>query len=262
MNKTSSTYHNDPAFKERFLAEITWHEQQDMLIQGDYGNGLDGDEFQGCAVGCSVDSLNRINGTNMATNDHVTLATTLGIPVWLAHLEDTLFEGLPDDDARTWPSRLAEAIPVGVDLEPVRHLFEVWLMDRNIARVEALDIPADLKTRVVAAIRLVRECHAVPTKADWDGARSAAYSAYSALAAAYSAAYSAYSALSAAYSARSAAYSALSAAYSADSAAYSAYSALATAYSAAYSAYSADMDEYQAMSEHVLDLITQQGVSA
>src|ERR1019366_7741969 len=52
----------------------------------------------------------------------------LGIPGQLAHLEDTIFESLPDELAQAWPERFMGAIGVGADLEEVWPRFAVWLM--------------------------------------------------------------------------------------------------------------------------------------
>ena len=209
------TYHNDPALKAAFLEQITAHEQADRIIQGEYWDG-----FKGCAVGCSVESLNHINGTTYKHGDHAAYAEALGIPEWLARLEDTLFEGLPVAVAKGWPRRFAEAIPVGVDLEPVRHRFAVFLMDHNTTTVAALDIDESQRARVLAAIAQTKAVHAdALVTGAWDRAAAGiAYSAacWSADSAAYSAGHSA--------ALRSAAYSAAySAAHSAHSAAYSAY---------------------------------------
>lgn len=110
------SYLGDPDLKAAFLAEITKHEQQDQFIKGTYGR-MNG-SFKGCAIGCSLHSLNVLHGkTGKAsaqhTGQHARYEAELGLPTWLAHLEDRLFEGLPDDLSVTWPRRFAEAIPVG-----------------------------------------------------------------------------------------------------------------------------------------------------
>ena len=62
--------------------------------------------------------MNKIQGRPDAeleddTNDHTRYVTELGLPLWLAYLEDNLFECLPNDLSRTWPRRFAAAIPAG-----------------------------------------------------------------------------------------------------------------------------------------------------
>ena len=116
------TYLNSPELKTAFLAEITKHEDADALVKGTYGqmNGM----FKGCAIGCSLHSLNVLQGKTGAavaelTDRHDRYEAELGWPLWLAYLEDNIFESLPDELATTWPRRLAEAIPVGAVVDDV-----------------------------------------------------------------------------------------------------------------------------------------------
>src|SRR6266516_1778864 len=103
-------YLDNQKLKTDFLTEITKHEKADQIIQGTYGEG-EGDSWRGCAVGCSIHSLNRLQGKDFSTSSHKVYETELGIPEWLARLEDRIFEGLPKADAMEWPRRFAQAIP-------------------------------------------------------------------------------------------------------------------------------------------------------
>jgi len=111
--ETVATYKNDPAFKAAFLAEISKHEEADALLKGTYGE-FD-PTFKGCAIGCSVHSLNTLQGKPQDDDtkfaDHGRVANELGFPLWLAYLEDNLFESLPSALSKTWPRRLAEGPP-------------------------------------------------------------------------------------------------------------------------------------------------------
>jgi hypothetical protein len=81
-------YLNDPDLKARFLQEIGEHEAADMIRQGTYGEGA-GCQWKGCAVGCSLRSLNKIHGAvdiDDNTNVHNRYETELGLPLWLAYL--------------------------------------------------------------------------------------------------------------------------------------------------------------------------------
>ena len=176
------SYLADPKLKREFVKEIKWHQDQDKIIQGTYGKGSNGD-FRGCAVGCSVHSLNRLKNKQYATDNHAIYETELGIPEWLARLEDTIFEGLPTEKAKAWPLRFSKAIPVGADLEPVKWQFCAFILSENIERVLTLDIAADLKEQVVNAIRGVLNLHETAIKTGkWDesAARSARAAAYAA----------------------------------------------------------------------------------
>lgn len=172
------SYLSDPELKEKFVKEVKWHEDQDKIIKGTYQEGSNGD-FRGCAVGCSVHSLNRMNGTKFSTSDHSVYESALGIPEWLARLEDTIFEGLPEKEAVKWPVRFAKAVPVGIDLDPLKWKFLSFVLKENIARVLALDITDDLKKQVVDSIRGVLGLHEEAIKTGkWNA--SAAESAWSA----------------------------------------------------------------------------------
>lgn len=116
------TYLGEPELKTALLAEITAHEEADAIIKGTYGrmNGA----WRGCAIGCSLRSLNKVQGKtgqdlNRLTGEHDRFPRELGWPLWLAYAEDNIFENLPDELAKTWPRRLADAIPVGVTVPDV-----------------------------------------------------------------------------------------------------------------------------------------------
>ena len=187
-------YKNDKTLKTKFLKEIKWHEEQDKIIQGTYGEGSNGD-WKGCAVGCSIHSLNRMKDKKFTTSDHSIYETELGIPEWLARLEDTIFEGLPVEEAKKWPLRFSKAIPVGANLEPVKWKFCAFILSENIERVLSLDIDEDLKKQVVDSIRGVLTLHSEAIKTgEWDesAARSAESAAWSAESAESAAAYERY----------------------------------------------------------------------
>jgi hypothetical protein len=111
------TYLNDPALKAALVAEITKHQVADQIVKGTYGrtNGV----WRGCAIGCSLHSLNVLQGRadlSQATGDHARYESELGLPLWLAYLEDHVFETLSETESQTWPRVFAEAIPVGVTI--------------------------------------------------------------------------------------------------------------------------------------------------
>ena len=77
----------DPALKTAFVREIGAHEEADMLMKGTYGEGA-GCDFRGCGIGCSLHSLNKIQGRPDfgATDAHARYPSELGLPIWLAYL--------------------------------------------------------------------------------------------------------------------------------------------------------------------------------
>jgi len=111
MNKLIS-FHGKQEIKDKYVARVKAHSMADEIVQGKYWeNG------KGCAVGCTVHSDN-----------HSAYVDELGIPRIIARLEDRIFEGLTNEGAKTFPLEFLEAIPVGVDLEPVWRNFLVWLL--------------------------------------------------------------------------------------------------------------------------------------
>jgi len=230
MNAALISFHGDEAIKRKYLRRVEAHRKADELVQGTgwEQNGV----TRGCAVGCIFDAY-----------DHSRGPVEIGAPEWLLRLADTIHEGLPRETAigkgpkTSWPRRFLDAIPVGVNLEPVRWKFALVLLGENAKRVRELQIDEPLKQQVLDAIEKCRHVNqqAIET-GSWDesAARSAESAARSAESAARSAAWSAESAARSAESAESAAWSA---AWSAESAAWSAaWSAESAARSAAWSA--------------------------
>ena len=235
------SFHNDENIKQKYLDRVKKHAELDNIIQGTgWYNG------KGCAVGCTLENY-----------DHSRYPIELGLPEWLARLEDGIFENLPLAEAKEWPAKFLAAIPVGVDVEIVRHQLAVRRLDRLIKIQENLlsNNIGELRlviSKTIAAIKTVKSCHeaeigkniceisfeeaAIAAKSAWVAARSIGIVAWEQEAiatAAWSAARSAaWSARSAAWSAESVKSVARSAAWSAESAAWSAKSARAVARSA------------------------------
>ena len=161
---------NDRKVKAKYLGRVREHAKADEIVKGRYW-----ERGKGCAVGCTIHG-----------SVHATYETELGIPAWLAKLEDALFENLPDATAKKFPARFLSAIPVGVNLEPVRWRFALVLLAENAERVNGLEIDAKLKKQVLDAIGCVADVNrkAIET-GEWnesaaESARSAAESAESA----------------------------------------------------------------------------------
>jgi len=109
-------FHNDPAIKQKYLDRVAAHRVADELIKGQ--GWLEG---KGCAIGCTLEAY-----------DHSRYPTELGIPEMLAHIEDCIFEGLPNGDAQAWPERFLSAIEPGADLSLVGWKFLHWLLTDNL----------------------------------------------------------------------------------------------------------------------------------
>ncbi len=226
-------YNGDKKLKASLLKEITKHEKADAILQGTYGK--ENGHWKGCAVACSLRSLAIVNGEELVTeyNQHERYETGLGISQIIARLEDRLFEGMTAKDAKTFPRKFAEAVPVGADLSLVPARFMIFCVEDTLKSFDNEKFP-----EVVAAVKGVSKLwqdvidgkykgkdkeQAAARSAGRSAARSAGRSA--ARSAAWSAAWSAWSATWSA--AESAAWSAASAA--AESATWSARSAARSA---------------------------------
>jgi len=199
-----------PITKDRFIHHLKWHQKQDAFIKGIYSSN-EYDTFKGCAVGCSLNSVAIELGESIDKSEHALYEKYLGIPEWLARVEDTIYEGLPDDRAKLWPIEFGEAINIGSDLNKIKSSFIVYVLESNLKRLQDGKFEQQ-KEAVKRCIRLWQrdDLYSDKWRTERSAARSAAESA--AWSAAESAAWSA--AESAARSAESAAESAAwSAAY-------------------------------------------------
>ena len=236
MSDTLTTYHGDPKVKASLLRRISAHEKADRLTQGTYGS-MSG-YWRGCAVSCSLATPSgRFDGEIVTKGLHAEYPKHLGLPVWLAHLEDRIFEGLPQEEAMQWPRRFAEAIPVGVSLDGLADELAVARLREECLPLSGTWLES-IRAEVVAAIEQV--IAALEGKGDRSAAGSAAESAWAAAESAWSAGSAAESARSAARSAWSAAGSAAESARSAAESAWAAESAAESARSAAESAWAAE----------------------
>ena len=137
------SFNNDPKIKQKYLERVQAHAKADEIIHGVYWQ-----DGKGCAVGCTIHS-----------DKHSAYETELGLPEWLARLEDTLFEHLPNERAQRFPAQFLSAIPVGVDLATVKWQFCAFLLSENIEQVLLLPVADDVKSQVVAALRTVLKIH-------------------------------------------------------------------------------------------------------
>ena len=176
-------FHNDEKIKKKYLGRVAAHRKADELVQGATGqNG------KGCAVWCTLNEYN-----------HKAYETELGIPEWLARLEDTIFEGLPVKRAMKWPEEFLRAIKPGSNLETVKAQFMIFILESSLASMRAAKYDADkfpdVKKAIAgseAAVQTVIELWKKGEPIDEAAARSAAAAARSAAAwsaAAWSAAY-------------------------------------------------------------------------
>src|SRR3990167_5041301 len=201
-------YLNDPTLKTFILKELSSHRKLDAIVKGTYWY-----YGKGCAVGCTLESVARRNGKwkqGINHQDHALYESELGIPKQLAHLQDAIFEGLPDPDFKLWPAQFAKAVKPGSDLSGVWPKFVVALLTDPLGPVwpHVQDAKWHQQLTAIEQVACLFK-NGMPAKSAARSAESAAWSAESA----------ARSAESAARSSASAALSAASAAWSAESAA-------------------------------------------
>ena len=184
------SFKNELRLKELHVEQAKKHYEQDMLIAGTYGE-TDTDVFRGCSVGCFA---YEISGQT-DDNPHKIVADDRGLPEWLIHLQDRIFEGLPLEDRKKWHVQLAEAIPVGIDLEPVRHKLAIMRMDKLIALQQRNIGASNIVQQTIDVLNIVRQCHEAELSkdsCDWAAAVVAAdWSAWSAWSASAASAWSA-----------------------------------------------------------------------
>ena len=167
------SFHNNPAIKQQTLHRLKIHLSLDEIIKGTgYDNG------RGCAVGCTLNEYN-----------HKAYENELGLPEWLARLEDVIFENLPDGLHKTFPLEMIEAIPVGVCTEKVGHIIAikrlVSLAQKNLEVTDVIMAVVDLHERTLEGEEIKEgewERAARSIWAIWAGAARSARSAVEAVA--------------------------------------------------------------------------------
>jgi hypothetical protein len=153
------SYHNDENLKKMVVLEMKKHQEQDQFIKGSYSEDDEG-IFKGCAVGCTIDSINKVLGRSYSTSSHSIFEKTIGVPEWLARLQDNLFENLPEDESSQFAVDFLSSIPVGVNLEPVKWRFCAFVLKECIERIRNDDnLEEKLKKEVVTSIQGVLSIH-------------------------------------------------------------------------------------------------------
>jgi hypothetical protein len=219
-------FHSDSKIKKKYVSRVRAHYKADEIIQGKYWeNG------KGCAVGCTIE---KDDVKRSGASWHQRYEDALGVPRILASLEDRIFEGLSNGNAKEFPLRFLEAITPGADLSLVIYKFFYWMLVDPKDGVIQYATPDGKKAIQAVADVCQRKANGENIDLDtWLGLRRDA--AYAAAAADAAYAYAAYAAADAAY-----AYAAYAAADAAAAAAYAAADAADAAYAAADAAYAAD----------------------
>lgn len=124
-------FKDKPITKERFLYHLKEHQNQDAFVKGYYANISEG-VFKGCAVGCSIKSISNELGRNLECSDHYLYEEYLGIPAWVARVEDTLFEGMGEYKRSIFPVEFGESLNEGSDLNEIKTPFLIYLLEESL----------------------------------------------------------------------------------------------------------------------------------
>jgi hypothetical protein len=145
--------------KEQLIARMQAHYDADELLQG-----ATGEEGKGCTVWCALNAY-----------DHELFPSVLGLPVWLAHLVDAIYEGLSVGKSRQFNLDWPKAIPEGADLSLVIHQFLEWLLIDPVEGVCRFNDHQSIKN--VAALHRQIIDGEIVTEQEWAAARDAAWAA-------------------------------------------------------------------------------------
>lgn len=106
-------FHNSEEIKQRYLDRLEQHYSADEIVHGKYWQ-----DGRGCAVGCTIHS-----------EEHEKYETVLGIPTWLAHVEEQIFETMSRVRAKKFPIQFLSSIPVGFfNWDQLYHDYCVFLL--------------------------------------------------------------------------------------------------------------------------------------
>jgi hypothetical protein len=120
---------------------------------------------------------------NFERNQMSQFPVELGLPQWLTHLANSIFEGLPKDEAPQFRKDLLAAIPVGldlaIDLKPVRNKFLLAVQQRNLARLKNNEEPyaAECREAIGQVIEYLKNPNPESAEIAIESARSASKSA-------------------------------------------------------------------------------------
>ncbi len=170
--------------KKEKVALAKAHVEAERLIAGFY---TESKSDKGCSVGCDAYDIRNIKGDDWGLDDgpevgnHAYVADYFGTPEWLEHLRDIIFESLPREDRAEWHIDLAEALPVGIGLESVRHQIQRDIL-LEVAAKSIGEGKEDWREKCRASVHAVAALHgrAITEKVsegDWSAAYSAARSA-------------------------------------------------------------------------------------
>lgn len=151
-------FHDSTQTRQLYVERVLAHQLANDIVQGTSWR-----ENAAGAVGCTLES-----------NEHSRYEEELGIPRQLAYLEDRIFEGLPNKEAKGFPFAFLSSIPVGADLSLVPAHFMVWLLsDPETGVLRFVGKQGQAISEVASLYQRVIEGEAVSTQ-EWLSALTAA----------------------------------------------------------------------------------------
>ena len=132
-------FHGSQQIKDKYVNRMQQHIDADELIKGEgWSNG------KGCAVGCTLNSYN-----------HKLYETEIGVPEWVAHLNDVLHENTSDEIWPTLQLRFLKSVKPGITFNEIKKNINIFVQRRNLDRVNKLNISFELKNEIITAIEKV-----------------------------------------------------------------------------------------------------------
>jgi len=159
--------------KAQAVASMEAHRAADQITQGVYWQ-----DGKGCAVGCMIHDFRP-----GSEDRHGLFPELFGIPTEIARLTDTIFEKLPNEDAKDFPLAFIVAIPEGADLGLVATRFKRFLLtgvvqfdrEANPEVAAAVDGVIGLLDRKIAGDEPSEKQWYATWYDTWSAAESAAY---------------------------------------------------------------------------------------
>ena len=125
-------FNGSKKFKSELLAKALEHKAADDYRAGTFGE-LKAFGFKGCSVGCTIYDIDPTHDKN----DYEFLATKLGVPLFVVHLQDVLFEGKSNKAA--WTYDFLSSINVNSDLTSVLPKFLLYIVQLNPTKESYFD---------------------------------------------------------------------------------------------------------------------------
>src|SRR5688500_18587778 len=110
------SFDNNKALKSELVKKLKHHQKLDTFIQGTWltDEKVDGNGFKGCFYGCTMQTIENPLGK---------FSEKYQIDPWYVHITEKIFEGLTPEEAKTFPLKSIQIIPVGFDFNTIKSAF-------------------------------------------------------------------------------------------------------------------------------------------